>query len=84
MGLVSKAEQVWHNGWLQVSVHHYLPSVLVCRGLHGSTFFAWSVLVWAGPVCCHSGTGSSTTAKSTAHPLCLVGVVHDISWEKIF
>jgi len=28
-------------------------------------------------------TRSSATAKSTAHPPCLVGVLYDISWEKI-
>jgi len=28
-------------------------------------------------------TRSSATAKSTARPSCLVGVLYDISWEKI-
>jgi len=28
-------------------------------------------------------TRSSATAKSTAHPSCLVGVLYDIYWEQI-
>ena len=68
---------------------HYLPAQANHRTVNGYVMLMTMSNTWKQAKSCEklrslwAKTSSSATAKSTAHPSCLVGVLYDISREKI-